>query len=363
MNKVEYTVEDFVLDPEFRKWVLTSDEAAKVYWEEYLKRHPYKLADISTARKILLNLARETPEISQARIESTWQNIEQAVRKIHRNTKEPKVVPLNAAIPTNKDKIPHKVYPRYEQIYRVAGIFLFILVIVLLANLLQPRGNHFIAETPVVFEEHHAPPGVKSHLALQDGSRVILNSGSSLRYIKNFEADRRELELTGEAFFEVAKDSLRPFLVKAGSVTTKVLGTSFNIRAYNNEELSVSLLTGLVEIDVELYPHEKINLIPGEAVSINPGNRQFQKKRFDEEKLLAWTKKTIIFDHTPIAEVVRVLENWYGVNILFKNDPPEHLQLSGLFRDQSLVNVLDGLSYSARFEFNIKNDEVTLTFK
>src|SRR5690606_35173877 len=129
------------------------------------------------------------------------------------------------------------------------------------------------------------------------------------------------------------------------------LGTSFNISAYENEELNISLLTGSVEVDMEMVDqHKTINLLPGEALSINTEREMFQKQRFDEEKLMAWTRKTIIFDNAPFAEIKRVLENWYGVQLRFSNRPGKDLVVSGIFRDQTLENVLEGLSYSARFE-------------
>jgi ferric-dicitrate binding protein FerR (iron transport regulator) len=167
----------------------------------------------------------------------------------------------------------------------------------------------------------------------------------------------------GEAYFEVAKDSMRPFKVRTGKITTTALGTSFNIKAYGNEKMDISLLTGLVEVRMEMGQSEKVNLIPGEALNINLEIQKYQKRQFDEAKLMSWTRKTILFDHAPIAEITRVLENWYGVEIKFINPPNKDLMVSGAFKDQTLENVLEGLSYSARFEFEIQKDQVNITFK
>ncbi|MEX2592877.1 MAG: FecR domain-containing protein, partial [Anditalea sp.] len=358
MGKLGYTIEDFVLDPDFRKWVLSPDASTKSYWEAYLKKNPSKYRDIKLARKLLLNMARTSYPVNKARIESTWDDIEKTVLKVDEDIRERRVIPLNALSTIKKHEKEYRSYFKYLQFYRIAGILLFAFAMAIVAGILQPQEPMPIVEAPVIYEEHYAPPGVKSNLTLQDGSKVILNSGSSLRYIKNFEADQRELELIGEAYFEVAKDSLRPFKVRTGSITTKALGTSFNIKAYKNEELDISLLTGLVEIDVKLDYPEKINLVPGEVLNINLEKQQFQKRGFEEEKLMAWTRKVIVFDRTPIAEITRVLENWYGVQIKFTNPPKKDLIVSGRFQDQTLENVLEGLSYSARFEFDINKDQV-----
>ena len=361
MSKLEYTVEDFVLAPDFRKWVLSPDAGTKTFWEHYLKKNPSKYQDIVLARKLVLNMARKSYTVSEDRIESAWEKIDQATGEM--DVPEGKVVPLNSYSTLRKHEKEYRVFSQNQQFYRIAGILLLVFALAITVNTMQPREPELVVEIPVIYEEHYVPPGVKSNLTLQDGSKVILNSGSTLRYIKNFESDQRELELIGEAYFDVAKDTLRPFMVKTGAITTLALGTSFNIRAYENEELNISLLTGSVEVDMKMEHHEKINLTPGVALNINLETQQFQKQGFDEEKLMAWTRKTIIFDHAPIVEITRVLENWYGVEISFSNRPDKDLVVSGIFRDQTLENVLEGLSYSARFEFKIDNDQVNLTFE
>src|SRR5690606_17548791 len=286
-----------------------------------------------------------------------------AVEKISRDDVARRVVPLHSFGSLMKHGASYRPYSGYHQLYRIAAIFTIAFIVAILVGVLMSPKQQLIAEAPVVFEEHYAPPGVKSYLTLQDGSKVILNSGSLLRYRQNFEKNQRQLELDGEAYFEVAKDSLRPFRVTTGAVTTTALGTSFNIKAYENEAWSIALLTGKVEVDVEMDHQEKVSLIPGEALNIDLQYQRFQKQGFSEEAIMAWTKKTIIFDHTPINEIVRVLENWYGVQIELKNRPNSGLIISGVFRDQTLANVLEGLSYSGRFEYKIDKNQVSLTFK
>lgn len=363
MSKLEYTTEDFVLDPEFRQWVLSPTEADKVFWEDYLRKNPSKHGDIVLARKILLNLARRSPEVSEIRLGMAWENIAKAVDQIDKETLERKAVPLNALSTIKRHGRESCPYSENHQWYRTAAILLIAFSLALVANIFEETEEVTVMENAVAYEEHIVPAGVKASLALQDGSKVILNSGSTLRYIKNFEADRRVLQLEGEAYFEVAKDSLRPFFVQSGSVTTRALGTSFNIRAYSNEEMNISLLTGSVEIDLDVDQLKKVRLVPGQALRIDPEKRLVQREDFAQEKPIEWTKKTILFDFTPIHRIKRVLENWYGVKIHFANTPPKDLIVSGIFRDQSLENVLKGLSYSARFDYKINNDEITLTFK
>jgi len=364
MCKRDYKTEDFVLDPEFQKWVLSPDTATKTYWEGYVNQNPDKQKDILLARKLVLNISRRTNEVDESRIVETWGNIDQALDKLQMNDRDKPVIPLDSYSTIRRFANRKPIgYNRSMQFYRLVGILVFAFTLSFLVNLFFPQPVPGIVEVPVVYEEHFAPPGVKSNLTLQDGSKVILNSGSSLKYIKNFESHQRVLELVGEAFFEVAKDENRPFRVKTGPVTTTALGTSFNIKAYENESIDIALLTGLVAVDHESTSSKPINLEKGEGLRINLDDDGMKKVAFNGDKVLAWTKKTIVFAHTPMPEIRRVLENWYGVKIHFSNQPKRDLELSGRFHDQTLKNVLEGLSYSARFEFSIEKDQVALKFK
>lgn len=363
MDRSKYTIEDFVLDPDFKEWVLAPTKELKLYWDSFLANHPNKAQDISIARTLLLNISRDLPTVEDEFLEAIWENIESGL--IDENTApEGKVVPLDALSSIKKYQIHYPKENKYPFVLRWAGIIFLCFAMAITINLALPSPPNPLPLEPIVYEEHYAPPGVKSNLTLQDGSKVILNSGSTLKYAKNFSADKRELELYGEAFFEVARDSLRPFSVKTGAVVTRALGTSFNIEAYENEDLNISLVTGKVEVDLDLESSSprKLHLDAGEGLKIDLREEEVKRIKFDEHIKLAWTRKTIFFDYTPMDEVTRILENWYGVKVIFINQPSKDLLVSAWFRDQTLLNVLEGLSYSARFKFIIDKDQVFLTF-
>lgn len=363
MSKSEYSVEDFVLDPEFKKWVLNPDAETKIYWEEYLKRNPSKNQDMVLARKILLNLSRSTGQVDENRIKTAWSNIEKSLDAIRPDEFEGKVIPLDSQSSLKKYPVYINSISRHNQLYRMVAILAVAFMLAFSLHYVSEHEVTLITEIPVEYQEHFAPPGVKSNLTLRDGSKVVLNSGSSLRYVKNFESHQREVELIGEAFFEVTKDSNRPFIVRTGAVSTQVLGTSFNVKAFEDEVLEVSLLTGLVEVNVDMEVPQRISLVPGEAIRFISESQKIQKGGFDKDNVLAWTQKTIVFERTEMAEIKRVLENWYGVEIQFLNRPAKDLEITARFKDQSLKEVLEGLSYSARFDFEIENDQVNINFK
>jgi transmembrane sensor len=361
MCKSDYEFEDFVLDPEFQKWILNPDSSSKSYWETYLKNNPEKHGDILKAGKMVLHLSRKTYEVNH-RVKNTWQRINHALDSDDFHFPDTKIVSINALSTLGKQTTATVGYHKSQQMYRLVGILVIAFGLAILGNIIFPPPSQVLKEAPLVYEEHYAPPGVKSNLTLQDGSKVILNSGSRLTYIKNFQSDKRELTLTGEAYFDVAFDSSRPFMVKSGSVTTTALGTSFIVKAYDNEPLKIALLTGKVNVSKE-DSQKYYQLMPGQGIDINLESGDVQLAPFDEKQLMGWTQKTIVFDNTPIKEVTRVIENWYGVKIRYQNKPKSDLELSGWFRDQTIENVLEGLSYSAGFDFTIKKDIVTINFK
>jgi transmembrane sensor len=366
MCKENHTVEDFVLDPEFQNWVLHPNISANLYWEEFLIKRPDCRENIITARQIVLHMARKSVVVSEEQLRQTWNQIESKIDTANKNEYSRRVVPLNAET-TLLRHAPIYVRPslawKDNQAYRMVAILLVAFGMAILVNLYFPSKSPQI-EAIAISEtvNHWAPPGVKSSFTLSDGSKIMLNAGSSLTYIKGFEPHQRVLELEGEAFFEVAKDPDRPFIVNSRGLTTTALGTSFNIKAYDTAALDIALVSGLVEVTISLGESQQVNLQQGQGIRVDMKARTVSKYEYEEDVLLAWTRKTIIFQKTPMEEIKKTLENWYGVQISYINKPSRDLEISGKFADQSLENVLEGLSHSARFTYSIHEDVVFLTF-
>lgn len=370
MEISKYTTEDFVLDPSFKKWVLQPNAASNLYWEDLLVKNPSKYKEAKEARAIILRLNTNTqPKMSDTELSDLWKDIDSKMSEVVGEKVSPKdirVIPLNSL--STFERVRPNTPSGFRFIdsfgYRVASILLIAFSLGFMYSLLFSDSVVPVTNTPVVdMVEHRTVPGVKSHLTLSDGSQVILNSGSKLTYAKNFEAERREVYLEGEAFFNVAKDSTRPFVVSSRDTKTTALGTSFNVRAYEGESLDVSLLTGKVVVSRGGEAEEGVVLNPGEALRIDAKNGPFTKSDFDQDLVIGWTKKWIIFQKTPLVEAIRVLENWYGVQLQIARQPRDRVLLSGRFQDETLENVLEGLKFSARFDFTIDKEDVKIIFK
>ncbi len=361
MSKAEYSVEDFILDPEFRGWILENNKEGRAYWENFLEEHPEKIADIMLARKFLIHLSKKKSGLATSAKEEIWTTITQRIESESQSEREAKVISLDAwsAIQQHNQEAAKRKKTAWRQ--KTAAVLVLLGVLgYFLAKTFTPVPQQTvskIAETEVL----QAPLGVKSTITLEDGSVVFLNSGSKISYTKGFTDSLRLLTLEGEAYFEVAHDPTRPFIVKTGSVSTKALGTEFNIFSFPGEEISISLVKGEVLVSREDADLEQ-RLVPGEGISASPDSREWEKTEFDPEKVLSWMNKTLVFEETHFSVASRKLEAWFGVEVLFESNVPANLHVSGKFVDESLENILKGLSYSSRFNYRIEGKKVYIQF-
>ncbi|MBD3631124.1 FecR family protein [Cyclobacterium sp.] len=356
------TVKGLVLNPEFRKWVLNPSPERNNTWKHYLSTNPTFVKDVELARELILELFSNQYPLQDKEYKEIWDKIETKTTKEDQQKQFAKVVPIRQGMVKEKPSSGQDFF-QIGYFWRIASILLISLGLGFLASRnTLPETTEEIPQ-PVKNVVFNNPPGVKSSISLADGTRVMLNAGSSLSYEENRFKAVRDVFLEGEAFFEVAHDPNRPFTVNAGGVKTTALGTSFNIMAYKDEKQMVSLLTGKVSIELPNSSNEKILLAPKEAISIGPDKIQVSLDKFDEEAILAWTRKTIVFDDTKLAEAIRALENWYGVRFHFQNQPKPGMNLSGKFHNETLENLLEGLSYTAGLEFIIEKDQVSIKFK
>ena len=210
--------------------------------------------------------------------------------------------------------------------------------------------------------------GRKSTIFLKDGTVVFLDSDSKITYPLVFSGGVRQVALIGEAYFDVAHDESKPFIVKAGSVNIKVLGTEFNVRAFSeSDEVKVSLDGGQVEVSNEICKtgySEKLFLSPGQSVIFNIENGNFDNvKAFNPIEDCGWKDGIIFFNKANFKTVINRLEKWYNVHIDEVNKPSSVWSYSGKFKDQNLDNVLRSIGFSQGFSYKIENEKVFIKFK
>lgn len=266
----------------------------------------------------------------------------------------PKPVAIKA-----KDK-PKKSVPLWLKI--ACSLILFgVSVWVVLQSLERAEDSKPTSTEVVRMVTKYNPPGQKTKVHLSDGSIVYLNSDSKIEYPADFLSNRR-IVLEGEGFFTVSKDTLNPFSVTAKGVTTTALGTSFNVSTFTNDEkVKVTLVTGKVKLNKEGKENHLI-LNPGEESIISETEQEFHKNQVDVTKSILWIDGILTFEKTPIKEVIEILERWYGVKIEVKGKVARSL-CSGTFQNNEMLdNVLDVLSSSVGFEYQLSGKNVVINF-
>ena len=201
-------------------------------------------------------------------------------------------------------------------------------------------------------------------LVLGDGTKVWLNSASSLSYPVQFAEKERCVELDGEAYFEVTPDPERPFIVKSGDVQTRVLGTSFNIQAYRNEKsVYTTLLTGSIRVAVA-DGGDAVVLTPGREAIWEKGSGAIQVEAVNAEDAIAWRYGNFIFEEEDIEVVMRMLSRWYEVEFVFDGGRKEKHTFSGrMSKDESLDTVLETIELAGGPEFRREGNIIHLIEK
>ncbi|TNF43351.1 MAG: DUF4974 domain-containing protein, partial [Bacteroidetes bacterium] len=211
--------------------------------------------------------------------------------------------------------------------------------------------------------------GQKSQIILPDGTQVWINSDSEISYPDNYGKKNRSVRLTGEAMFKVAKDAEKPFLVDAGEVRIKVLGTTFNIKSYPGES---SVETSLIEGSVELTVQPDGQEMPVRNFKINPGERLVYNKTknsvafgsFDRSEISDWTKNQLVFRNDSFENLVRKAERWYNIDIVYndKNLDKQRLTVE-MHPNEPLARLLEIIELTMNVECVCENDTVTIKSK
>ncbi|RUT78037.1 FecR family protein [Ancylomarina longa] len=200
------------------------------------------------------------------------------------------------------------------------------------------------------------PKGGEYKLTLMDGTKIWLNSNSKLRYPSVFGSDVRKVQLEGEAYFQVAKDSLHPFIVDVNNVQVKVLGTSFNVNAYgDDDEIVTTLLEGKVEVKDEFFGN-MAKLLPNEQFRFNKLNGKCAKNKVDAKIYAAWTNGRFVFENESLQEIMNRLSRWYDVEVFFLNNDAKNLKFSGdVARYENINQILEMIEVTQKVKFTIKD--------
>lgn len=216
---------------------------------------------------------------------------------------------------------------------------------------------NYMDKQKVTYAEISTSFGEKKQLLLPDGTTLILNSCSSVRYPSHFVGDTREIALEGEGYFKVAHNAKLPFIVKTENCDVRVLGTRFNVKAYPTDEIvSVSVESGKVQVDL---PEAMMRLVAQEQVLINTISGEYSKRKEDRE-VAGWIKGALRFNSTPIRDVARELERVYNCRITFAVDEEFNNLISGEHDNKSLESVLKSIEYVSGIKYQKQGRNILL---
>ncbi len=208
----------------------------------------------------------------------------------------------------------------------------------------------------IIYNKIETPVGGKYQLNLPDGSKVWLNASSTLRFPALFSGDTREVELTGEAFFDVAKNKSKPFKVITKDQIVEVLGTQFNINSYSDEgPIKTTLIEGSVKI---IYKDQVVLLTPGQQ--FRPQNQNIKVVGADTEEVVAWKNGYFLFKNEDIQSIMRKLSRWYDVEVNYEGAIPNVGFGGNISRSKDISEVLDVLQLTNAVHFKTEGRRITV---
>ncbi len=285
MDYSRFTTEDFLLDEHFQQWVYKPDPSSERFWKQFLEQHPEQALAITEARTQLKALRfHETP------VDASMQS------RIRGKLEE------HTQISSTKSLVVQLRGSQHWVQFAVAACGLLLLV----AGII-----FFTGRTPTL--EYNTAYAETQEVQLPDGTLVTLNANSSLSADNDPTAPLREVRLSGEAFFEVAEDATRPFIVYANTMKVRVTGTSFNVTT-RSEKTEVVLATGHVILESSDLA-EPISMEPGDWVAYHEGNRDLQQQKVVTDQYTAWRDRVYYFQEASLAEVAAFIENYYGQKV------------------------------------------------
>ena len=351
MSYYHYKAEDFAADDDFKKWVCAPDSLSEKFWKEFLAENPEKYYAVMEGRRLVAGLGRLPGHAGAGkRAEKVWDRIESTVHRSER----PTIMRLLTL--------------------RVAAVILLILGLGWWwqsgAFRESREGNDPFEEKRLSrdWEEVVNSTSASIQLRLSDGSLVVLEKNSQLRYENEFNDSLRILYLKGAAFFDVKKDPGRPFMVHANGLVTKVLGTSFSIQARESDpNVTVSVKTGRVSVYSENIRSEKdpesggLVLNPNQKAVFARNKETLSKTLVEKPRMLRSSEPvSFTFESAPAREVFEALARNYGVEVLYDEESIKDCSLTVNLTDEDLFQKLEVICKVLELRYKLIDAQVII---
>jgi ferric-dicitrate binding protein FerR (iron transport regulator) len=344
MNSYQEEINNLLLNPGFRNWALKSNLDDYQEWENAVKSDDRFAAIAHEARKIIVEI-----ELSESNPDSRDQ---ESLRRLELKKDRHKIE--TATYGTFQVKTPTAPYVRFS---RIAAVILFFMVFLGVLYFNSQWNSADPTDNPVMVQKQ-TQNGQQMTITLPDGSRVKLNSNSSISFPKEFFTNRH-VDLKGEAFFTVVRDESNPFIVTTSKFRTRVLGTSFNVNAYESGVGKVSVAEGKVLVSATDEAETLGRTVIEKAQAVEISGNELTLSQFDEDELL-WKEGILVFADESIHTIARKIERWFNVKVVVENQGNIAGEFSGKYSNESLEEILKGMGYALNFSFEMEGNEVLI---
>ena len=292
---------------------------------------------------------------AEFRKDTRKQELLDAYRKIWDSAVPEQSYDLDAEWALMQKKLPRKGHGISRSLrfysYRIAAV----LVVGVMLTLSWTYFSRMMGMERVLAED------VPVEVILEDGTEVIVNRHSSLRYSKSFDQEERKVYLSGEAWFDVATDSTMPFVIDAGTALVEVLGTSFNVNAYkDNPTVEITVESGLVALSSKEDQKDLIVMKAGSGGSYNRSQKSLKLIPTSDPNTISWKTRELFFDASTLREVAELLNKVYDTHIVIMNEELASCPITVTFRDQTLEAVLNVLELTLDLQATRAGDEIRL---
>ncbi len=338
MEKNRAEIFELLKNEHFVQWVQSPTKDSEHYWSKWVSNHPDRKRDVEIARAIIQSSKLQSDEKMP---EEVYDHLLENIVNYGYNAKQ-KTRSIGARL--------------WRPLSIAASISIIVFVSILSLRNRDESNMQVVATTMI---EKEAPLGKKITTKLPDGTIVNLNSGTKITFPDQFGERVREVTLTGEAFFEVEHNPDKPFIVNMNGDKVRVLGTSFNIRSYPEDSLvCISVATGRVSYTIP--SGEEVILLPNQMATYLPSEGRLTTGEVDSLQAFGWKDRIIYFKSATFDEITKELNRWYGIKIESKGDFNRVGTFTGEFRNETLFQVLKGLSFVYQFEFELDEDKATI---
>ncbi len=361
MNYSEFDTIDFVKDDFFCRWVQNPDRYTNEFWKDFIQENPEKKSMIMEAKSMIETLAsiQNTSIDEDASVAKIWDGVESEM------------------------EISETQNDRGRYLWQLAASVILLIGLGWWMNYQKQADKIFdipqlsAKSSELEFIEKENTSNKPMSVVLMDGSKIVLEKKSRIRYPKFFEADKREVFLVGEAFFEVTKNTKRPFLIYTKKLITRVLGTSFTIRANpETEEERVVVKTGRVSVVSQLEANtiEKgvhfseangIVVTPNQEAIYLSSNAKLMKKIVKTPTILTTSldKQVFIYKNTSLIKVFADFEEAYGIKIIFDENIFEECTINGNLSDETMFDKLNSIAKITGINYQVVDAQIIVSGK